>query len=439
MSLVYRSDYATYESGAETQTTEGGYLPKRQDSDVGFASNILVTWNMMNQLLSVSLLAFPYIVSRGGFVVLIFIVVIAVIMSYTSRIVVDLMYVKYSEKEEKARIRQDYLDLCRATFDSRAPYVFIQIVQTLEMFAICVLNVCILGHLLHEIRKSFDIKICVIIVGIVALPMFCIQKLAIIGWMQTIAVISLAIAYVILQSYCLINYKEWSSSSIPVFNLDELPIVFGVIVYAYGIHSVLPGLEERMKEPNKYGKIVSLTFLKAAIIQCIFSVTNAVAYGSKTDELIVIQLDRHFGLGVTTAVFIGLSILAHFSLPTFVVMGKLDNAISNYFPQCFKRFEIITVTFKMFSRVVMLAAAVAINILVPDFAHLMAFIGSTISVWFSLIIPCLFHIKLRSAEISYFILGMDIFALIFGCTVFITGAYFIFYRMYIHSSSFSDA
>ena len=87
----------------------------------------------------------------------------------------------------------------------------------------------------------------------------------------------------------------------------------------------------------------------------------------------------------------------------------------------------------------MLAAAVAINILVPDFAHLMAFIGSTISVWFSLIIPCLFHIKLRSAEISYFILGMDIFALIFGCAVFITGAYFIFYRMYIHSSSFSDA
>ena len=359
-------------------------------------------------------------------------------MSYTSRIVVDLMYVKYSEKEEKARIRQDYLDLCRATFDSIAPCVFIQIMQTLEMFAICILNVCILGHLLHEIRKSFTIKTCVIIVGIVALPMFYIQKLVIVGWMQTIAVISLAVAYVILQSYCFVNYKEWSSSSIPVFNLDELPIVLGIIVYAYGIHSVLPGLEERMREPNKYGKVVSLTFFKAAIIQCIFSVTNAVAYGSKTDQLIVIQLDQHFGLGVTTAVFIGLSILAHFSLPTFVVMGKLDNAISNYFPQCFKRSEIITVTFKVFFRVVMLAAAVGINILVPDFAFLMAIIGSTISVWFSLIIPCVFHIKLRSAEISYFILGMDIFVVIFGCTVFITGGYFIFYRTYIHNSSFSD-
>ena len=398
----------------------------------------MVSWNIINLLLSVSLLAFPYIVSRGGFVVLIFIAVIAVITNYTSRIVVDLMYVKYSEKEEKMRTRQDYLDLCRATFDSKRPYGFIQVMQTLEMFAICILNVCILGHLLHEIRKSFDIKICVIIVGIVALPTLGIQKLAIIGWMQTIAGILLAVAYVILQSYCFLNYKEWSSSSIPVFNIDELPIVIGVIVYAYGIHSVLPGLEEQMREPKKYGKVISLTFFKVVIIQCIFSVTNAIAYGSKTDQLIVIQLDQHFELGFTTAVFIGLSILAHFSLPTFVVMGKVDDTILNYFPQCFKRSEIITVTFKVFSRVVMLAAAVAINILLPDFAYLMAFIGSTISVWFSLIIPCLFHIKLRSAEISYFILGVDIFVVIFGCTIFITGAYFIFYRIYIHNSSFSD-
>lgn len=404
----------------------------------GSASTALVGWNIVNLLLSTSLLCFPFAIAMGGYVVLPFIFLICFVTNYTSRILVNMMYEKstdYHSRRRRVRIRVDYVDLAQDVFNSRKGAWFIQTFQVFEMVAICVLNICVLGRLTHEIVPGVNIHGCTAIAAVLALPTFFIRKLAVIGWMQTIGVFSLAMGFIIVQGYCLGNVSKWSISSVPKHNISSLPIAIGIIIYAFGIHGVMPGLEEQMGKRKRFGFVINLTFFLAAGVQCFFGFTNAILYGEKTNQVITVDLQNHFALGVATACFIGISILSHFSLPTFVVLEKLDNAIHQMFPCCPSNGEN---NFNLFLsiclRIAVMGFSLGVAVLVPYFAYLMAFVGSTITVIMSLVVPCSFHLKLCRAQLRWWQITIDGFIILFGILCFMFGSYFAFMAIFTEHS-----
>jgi len=330
-------------------------------------------------------------------------------------------------------VRVDYADLGQDVFNSSKGAWFIQIIQVLEMFSICVLNIVALGNFCHEIFPKIDIQVCTVIVSVLALPTFFVRRLVIIGWMQTIGVLSLAIGLILVQGYCFAHVSKWQYYFIiDQSDLKQLPVAVGIIIYAFGIQGVMPGLEEQMRKPKRFGVVINLTFVIAAIVQIIFSVTNALLYHNKTNQVILIDLEDHLSLGITTACFIGISILSHFSLPSFVVLERLDVAIHSIFLCCPSHGEnswntALSVALRFFIMTVASAAAV----LLPYFAYLMAFVGSIITVFTSLVVPCWFHLNLRRLYLPWYKIAVDVFIIVFGLTCFGLGSYYSFLLMCI--------
>jgi len=431
ISSAYPTDYPT------ATDTSAPDLPLNYSSygeeTGGQASTSLVGWNILNLLLSTSLLAFPYIISKSGLILLPLLLLIVLLMNYTSRILVDMMYTQTSSYDgKKRRTHLDYVELTRDVLNSYRAAKFVQFIQLIEMLAICVLNIVILGRLTHEIINSVSIQLCTVIAALVALPTFFIKRLVVIGWLQTIGVFSLFIGLILIQGYCIVNYSKWDFASIPIYDLYELPTGIGVIIYMFGIHSILPGLEEQMKRPEKYGKTVNVTFFVAMFIQILFSITNAMFYGAKTEQVITIDLEDHFALGVTTACFIGISILSHFSLPTFVVMEKLDKAIHKLFPCCLPDQDQSSCAYTMLTigiRLTVMVFSVSLAVLLPYFAYLMAFIGTAVTVLLSLLLPCIFHLKLYGFLLPKFQIFFDVFIIVFSIVAFFSGTLFSIYAM----------
>ncbi|XP_047136477.1 vesicular inhibitory amino acid transporter isoform X1 [Hydra vulgaris] len=413
-------------SGQDKCMSEHTYpLCYNSAKNVGLASGRLVAWNLINLIVGTSLLAFPYALQQAGLIVLPFILIIALIMNYTSHILIDMMYEESIEMNGyRIRVRMNYADIVEDTLNSPCGSLIMQIIQTIEMLAKCVLNICVLGQLSHEIFQTINIKLCTVIAGGLVLPSFFIRKLVLVGWLQTLSVISLSIGLVIVVLFCLVNVSKWNVANLPICNIVNLPLAIGIIVYAFGIHGVMPGLEGQMRKPQNFGIAVNITFVIALVIQSFFSVTNVLLYGVNTRQVITIDLQSHFGLGVATAIFIGISILCHFSLPTIVVMEKLEVAAHHMLRCCHfgnSKYEVaVSILLRMF--IIMLSVTIAAFL--PYFAHLMGFIGSSVIVLTSMIIPCVLHLKLRKKNLCWYQVVTDIFIIVLGLAVIVVGVFY---------------
>jgi len=396
----------------------------------GLASTPLVAWNLTNLLLSTSLLAFPFIVRQAGYIVLPIAFLIAMMLNYTSRILIDLMYENLPEYDnQRVRVRKHITEIGREVFNSEKGAKVVHVVQIIEMLCICILNICVLGQLGHEI-SNYNVQLCTAIAALFAFPTFFIRKLAIIGWLQTIGVISLAIGIMLIQGWCLVHAEKFKTDNIPIVQWHKLPIAIGVVVYAYGIQGVLPGMEEQMRKPQQFGRVINWTFSVSFILQCVFSLTNAMYYGEETAQVIVIDMKDHFELGITSACFIGISILSHFSLPTLVVMESLDNAIVKTSSCCPTRQQTLHTFLMVLLRIGIIALCLGLALVLPYFAYLMGFIGSSITLTMCLIIPCTFHLKMRYDTLRWHQICLDVVIIVSSLVCLGAGSYFSFESIY---------
>ena len=185
-----------------------------------------------------------------------------------------------------------------------------------------------------------------------------------------------------------------------------------------------------MRKPKQFGRVITWTFGVSILLQCIFSVTNGMYYGKDTAQVIVIDMHDHFELGITSACFIGISILSHFSLPTLVVMESLDYSLIKTSACCSSSQQAFNTFLMVLLRVGIVALCLGLALLLPYFAYLMGFIGSTVTLTMCMILPCSFHLKLRYKFLKWYQILVDVFIIICSLICFGAGSYFSFESIY---------
>eukprot|EP00794_Sanderia_malayensis_P003679 gene3679-4196_t len=395
----------------EPQPTETGYTSdakisseKRPRLPLGKVSTLLVAWNVLNMMMNMAILAMPFAVASGGIVSLAAIPVVGMMSGYSGKLLIDCMY-EHSVRNprSKRRIRLDYVDLGMDFINREIGGKVINALQLLDMLAACVLNINILGALCYEVlHDHLSRNVCSVIGVVFALPALFIKKPNCIAWMQVAAVTSLAIGLSMVQGYALSKITIWSMSKIPICDWEKLPISIGIIISAFSIHHALPGIEQQMSKPKQYRPMLVFTFSFAIIVKMFVGITNALFYGKSTDQVIIVDPDSNYQLGIASAVFIFISVLCSFALPTFVIMECIENSIASIFPVFRDNDTKSNICLSLLSRLLILAISMVFSILIPHFALLMAFFGNTLGTILSLTIPCLFHLKLKRDRLRWY-------------------------------------
>ena len=393
---------------------------------VGKVSTILVAWNVLNMMVNLNILAIPYAIAVGGMIVIPLIPLVAIMSGFTGKLLIDCMY-EHSVRRcrYKSRVRLDYIEIGQDFLNSEAGGKVIKTLQVINMLCMCVLNITVLGALLYEIlHKYLSVMVCSVIGVVIALPTFFINKLGLIAWMHLVGVVSLVIGLCLVEGFCVASFNSWSLNNIPYYDLEKLPISLGIIICSFGVHSALPGIEQQMAQPKKYRPMLSFSFTTAVIVNMLVGFTNAMFYGSQTDEVITVDLEQHYGLGISSAVFIFFSVLCLFALPMFVIMESIDTTIAEIFPFFQQDGKGYTIWLSFFTRLIIMGISLTIAIFVQHFALLMAFVGNTISTLLSLIIPCVFHLRMKRDRLRWYHHLCNRLIIFFGVVSMLSGIFF---------------
>ena len=393
---------------------------------VGKVSTGLVTWNVLNMMMNLSILAMPFAVAIGGVVTIAIIPLVGMMSGYTGKLLIDCMYEHSPRRPKlKSRVRLDYIELGQDFSNRVVSGKIIHVLQVIDMLAACILNLNVLGALFFEIfHELLNVKICLAIGVAIALPTFFIKKLSLIAWMQLVGVTCLVVGLCLIEGYCLANLHSWTVQKLPICDFEKLPISIGIIIFAFGIHPALPGIEQQMNKPKQYRPMLALTFSIAIIVKMLVAVTNSLMYGRDTHQVITIDLEYHYGLGIVSAVFICISVLCFFSLPTFVIMEGIDHAIAERFPFCQPNGNGSSIWLSVFNRLMIMGISLAFAIFIPHFALVMAFFGNTTSTLLSLTIPCMFHLRMKKDRLRWYHYLFSSIVIVLSICSMLTGVFF---------------
>ena len=373
-------------------------------------------------ILGAGMLGIPYAIRQGGWVALATNFIVAWICSYTAKLLVKSMYETSYHSGNKHRLRVDFPGIGEAAF-KKPGRVFIEIMQTVEMFGGTIMYIILLGTTTKELfgcvlQLKFNAVTSIMCIFI--LPMLFIRRVSVLSTFSVVAGVCCVFAVLVEFVSAFSHYSMWKLSNVEAFNHKTFPVGFGIIVLSYAGHAALPSIEGSMKKPQHYNTVVDVSFLVAAIIKGVLGVCWVLLYGENTDQVATVNM-KGLIFGRTANVFVIINTFLTLPLVMRVVSEICDEKLLRLFPQSNKMSGWL---WMLFTRPLLLGFGLLISIFVPQFGLLMGLLGSISGTSLSFICPCLCYMKIHWKRLKIYEIVISCFIILFGIVAGALGMFF---------------
>ncbi|KAJ5076660.1 amino acid transporter ant1 [Anaeramoeba ignava] len=169
-----------------------------------------------------------------------------------------------------------------------------------------------------------------------------------------------------------------------------LPIFFGIVAYSFeGIGIILP-IENSMKKPQKFKKLMGINLFFVTIVYIVFGLLGYLAYGTDTKGNVITNLEQN-PLNIVMKSAYVLVVLLTYPLQMFPAVELLE--IKNCFRKHMgkKHWELR----RNLLRFGLVLISSLIGLAIPQFGLFLSLIGSLGSTALCFILPAVFDIQLR--------------------------------------------
>ncbi|KAL1952046.1 hypothetical protein VTO73DRAFT_1195 [Trametes versicolor] len=363
-------------------------------------------------------LAFAYAGWLGGsFIILSY----GFISCYTAKILASIVL-------SDPHIRS-YSDIGRKAFGPRSS-PFISVIFGLELFTVCVALVTLYADSLYAVIPSYSPNTyklvgLVILIPAVLMPLSVLSYASILGIFSLMAIIGI----ILFDGFTKFDSPGslWApaDTSLGIDSYREVGIAFGLFMAGFSGHAVIPTLARDMIDPSRFDEMINWAFAIATGIYAVLGVAGYIMFGnSVSDEFSQDLIKHNVHPSLNTIALWGLVItpLSKFALAarplnvTLEVILGIDT--SGVAPSSDHGGGPSTTTLPVtasplrksplavkaaliaLERSVLTLLAVAISILVPEFASVMAVLGSTFSFVLCVIGPVSAKIALAGVGVA---------------------------------------
>ncbi|KAK8562709.1 hypothetical protein V6N12_010780 [Hibiscus sabdariffa] len=183
----------------------------------------------------------------------------------------------------------------------------------------------------------------------------------------------------------------------------------GVAVYAFeGIGMVLP-IESEMKDPRKFGKILTLSMGLISLIYGAFGALGYLAFGAETKDIITANLGAGW---VSSLVQLGLCINLFFTFP--LMMNPVYEIVERRFwggRYC------------LWLRWLLVLIVTLVSLFVPNFADFLSLVGSSVCCALGFVLPALFHLLVFKEELGWKGWTVDVGIVTLGLVLGVSGTW----------------
>ncbi|KAL4197742.1 hypothetical protein AMTRI_Chr04g189820 [Amborella trichopoda] len=356
----------------ETSTMDGeeSYHLLLQEEGTTFSKSC---FNMLNALSGVGILSIPYAISEAGWTGMWLLVLVAIICCYTGLLLQKCM-------DSNMNI-QNYPDIADRAFGYKGKMLAIEFL-ILE------------GDNLAKILPNMSFEVAgwriegsqgfIIISSLVILPTMWLRSLGLLAYISMGGILPSLIMVASVMSVGIFDGVGFHSKG-RAFNPSGISTAISLYTFCYCGHAMLPSICSSMKDRTKFSKVLIISFIVSTLNYGAMGVLGYSMFGEEVKSQITLNLPRgklSSNIAIYTTLINPLTKYALIVAPILVAIEETQPLIKS------------NVLLNILVRILLLASAVTLALMLPFFVYLMALIGSSMSCIVSLILPCVCYLKI---------------------------------------------
>ncbi|CAL5016551.1 unnamed protein product [Urochloa decumbens] len=357
----------------------------------GGASFVRTCFNGLNALSGVGLLSIPYALSEGGWLSLALLLVVAAVCCYTGLLLQRCMAASPAVR--------GYPEIGELAFGRGGRLVASAFLYA-ELYLVAIGFLILEGDNLDKLFPGTSLslgprggavvtvsgrQLFVVLVALVILPTTWLRSLGVLAYVSASGVLASAVVVVCVLWAAVADGVGFTARG-RMLNVSGLPTALGLYTFCYCGHAIFPTLCNSMKEKKKFSRVLVICFAACTLNYGSMAILGYLMYGDDVKSQVTLNLPEgklSSKLAIYTTLVNPFSKYALMVTPLAAAVEERLLAAGN------KRRSV-----SILIRTLIVASTVVVALAVPFFGHLMALVGSLLSVMASMLLPCVFYLKI---------------------------------------------
>ncbi|CAN6228412.1 unnamed protein product [Urochloa humidicola] len=390
-------------------------------ADEGNASFVQTCLNGLNALSGVGLLSVPYALSEGGWLSLALLVAVAAICWYTGLLLQRCM------AADPGALRT-YPDIGERAF-GRGGRLLVSAFMYAELYLVAIGFLILDGDNLDKLFPGARVtlgpislagrRLFIVLVALVVAPTTWLRGLGVLSYVSATGVFASLLIVLSVLWAATFDGVGFSAPGTVALRPAGIPTALGLYTFCYCGHAVFPTLYTSMKEKSQFPKMLAVCFVLCTLNYGSMAVLGYLMYGGGVESQVTLNLPAA-RVSSKVAIFTTLiNPLSKYALVVTPIATAVEERILRGGSSGPPPARAVSVAV----RTLLVLSTVAVALAVPFFAHLMALVGSLLSVGACMLLPCACYVRVfgpprRAAEAAAIV---AILAL--GSMVVVTGTY----------------
>ncbi|RLN31124.1 vacuolar amino acid transporter 1-like [Panicum miliaceum] len=307
--------------------------------------------------------------------------------------------------------------------------IFVSVVLYLELYASCVEYITLLGDSLSSVFPSAHVaftginlnahNLFAITMALAILPSVWLRNLSLLSYLSAGGVIA-TVTVIVCLFWVGIGEGIGFHPSGAAVNLTHLPVALGLYGYCYSGHSVFPNIYSSMKDRSQFPFVLLFCFTVVTIVYAGVAVTGFLMFGESTMSQFTLNLPQQY---IPSKIAIWMTIVNPYTKYA-LTMTPVALSIEEALPQRVQSYLV-----GMSVRTCLVLSTVAVALLFPYFALVMALLGSVFTMLVALILPCACYLSIKKGAVHLWEIILCIIIIMIGVVCACIGSYTSINRM----------
>lgn len=415
-------------NNAERCASRSNLISSLQRNEHGVSTYLAVA-NLLPFLLGSATFALPYAVICGGYLTIPAFIVITILADVTGLLLVDVLYQSSSDwPSSRNRVYLDLVELGRAAA-GKFGACLINFALIFYLYAMDTVNLVLLGRSVYAILHAYtnlSLTAATAIFSSLVLPSLFIKSLSKLAYLSMMSSLCILIGGVASQVVFIKHYGEWGKNSqmIPIFNGEGFAYALSVWFYMLICHSVVPQIEDSMKEPKKYPKALHISYISSSIIKIYFGVTGALTFGNATRPLVSMNIEKLSApVNIITNIALAGFAVTSFPINFYVVCETFDSFVLRRRGLKFAKGGRYHNIWILLTRPILVGVGLAIALVIPYFGLLVGVLGSFLATFLVFVFPCWFYLRIKGRSLKLWKRVMVVIVMVTGVCIGVAGMY----------------
>ncbi|KAJ9048366.1 hypothetical protein DSO57_1035746 [Entomophthora muscae] len=350
-------------------------------------------FNIVCAIAGSGILGLPAAVAKGGWIMLGFFGLVAVVSIFTGRLLVECLYYKPGER------LQELPDIGEAAFGKLGRYFTKFFHYTISLSG-ATIYILLTGTSIFKVLNDYGgvqplaVRTWIMIAGlIVVVPFSLLKSMKEVALLSVLGVLATVVVVFVVVIWGGINYDP-STVQNDTFVFENLPSALATIAFSYGGNVVYPHVEGSMRHPRSWNRVLTFAIMSITAMYIITGLCGYLYYGRGVSSPILESLPTG------TATLIGyVAITAHVLLATPIYLCSFALEQENFlkidrkYMSKWREFGL-----RVALRCTICASVTIVAMFVPYFSELMALVGALANCMIVFLLPVAFHYRLYGVK-----------------------------------------